>query len=368
MADLEENAVIEPPEVTTRESVGDDVRAAWEQHSKDVAENLSNTPAESAADKAERLRDERGKFVAADKNKVEPGAAPEVTIDADRVPGKENQPSTAGDLPKTWSADAKAEWSKLPPAVQQAVLKRESEIDAGGRQWSEQKRSYEQALAPVHTLAQQYQMPHADVVARLVSVEQRLADPAQAPQVINELIHAYLTAKGIRFAPATQTNGNQQPQSPQAVQFDPNRLIQTLEQRFDQKLQAREEQQRASAEVQTILGDFGSQKDAAGNLKYEHFGDRSVKVRMGHLLENGEATSMEDAYDQAIWSLPTIRSKLTAQAAAPVNGRAQTARARSAAVSLNGAPRGAAPIPRGNGSNGSVVDDVRAAFAQHSGN
>lgn len=366
MADLEENAVTEQPEVTTRESVGDDVRAAWEQHSKDVAENLSNTPAESAADKAERLRDERGKFVA--KDKVEPAAAPEVTTDAGRPTEQLVQQSSANVPPKGWSADEKAMWSKLPPAIQAAVSRRENEATEGGRQWSEQKRSYEQALAPVHSLAQQYQMPHADVVARLVSVEQRLADPSQAPQVISELIDAYLTKKGIRFAPATQTNGNQQPQSPQAVQFDPNRLIQTLEQRFDQKLQAREEQQRASAEVQTILGDFGSQKDAAGNLKYEHFGDRSVKVRMGHLLENGEATSMEDAYDQAVWSLPTIRSKLTAQAAAPVNGRAQTARARSAAVSLNGAPRGAAPIPRGNGSNGSVVDDVRAAFAQHSGN
>lgn len=357
MADLEE---LQPPEVSQRESVQDDVRAAFEQHSSNIAEKLiSAKDTETPAEKADRLRDETGKFVAKDKTVERPEAAPEQFTDADRREEKPAAPSTAGGPPTSWSAGEKAEWLKLPPAVQQAVIRRETEIDSGGRQWSEQRKGYEQALAPVNELANQYQMPANEVVARLVSVEKRLGDPRQAPQVIAELAQAY----GVDLR--SLTTGSQQPAAHQAPNLDPQQLFQMLDQRVEQRMTEAEAKRRQDAETQGILGDFATQRDASGNPKYPHFEDAKVKVRMGRLLESGDATSMEDAYDQAVYSIPTIREQLIASMAAPKPG--QVNKARSAAISLKGSPRGQMPAGRSE-SKGSVLDDVRSAWSDVMGN
>jgi hypothetical protein len=96
---------------------------------------------------------------------------------------------------------------------------------------------------------------------------------------------------------------------------------------------------------------------------HEHF--PAVKQLMGHLMKSGQAADMQDAYDKAIWATPSIRSQLMA----PVVDKGRTDKARKAAgTTLRGVPGNQAPIKRDTGSvNGSVIDDVRAAFQQLSG-
>ena len=349
MADLEDLSRANSIPAEDRDNVLDDVRAAFNEH-KELAEKLVNSPPaeESAADKAERLRDEHGKFVAKPTVEQQPeGAAPEPKItDADPVPGKIEQPSNAAELPKTWSADAKAEWSKLPPAVQQAVLKREAEMDAGGRQWSEQRQTYERVLSPVAELSRQNGLSTEEGLQRLLSVEHRLQ--TDGPNMIRELAQAY----GVDLA--ALANGTQQPPTQRAApQFDPNQIPILVNHTLQQELARRDEQ----AALQTQISTFASQPG------HEHF--EAVKVKMGRLLETGEATSLQDAYDQAVWANPSTRATLqAAQQSAP--SAEKNAKARKAAVSINGSPRGAAPVNRVNG-NGTIEDDVRAAWAQHSG-
>lgn len=348
-----------PDSTNLRESVTDDVRAAFDHHTADVADKLANSTEETAAERTERLRNERGQFVKQDKVETQT-AAPDKTTDADRPAEQAASPSTANGPPSSWSAGAKTEWSKIPPSVQAEVIRRESEINEGGRQWSEQKRNYEQALSPVAALAQEYQMPVGDAIQRLVNVERRIADPRQASTVIRELAQAY------HVDLAALINGSQQPASGAPPTFDPNQFFQTVDQRLEQRLNEHEQERQRAAETQGIITSFESEKDANGKLVHEHFD--SVKVLMGNLLKSGQASDMQDAYDKAIWATPETRAKLIAAQTAAVPDRARVDKAKRAAVSLNGAPRGT-PINRQvNGSAGSVMDDVRAAVAAHSGN
>ena len=348
MVDLENEV---PLDQSTRESVSDDVRAAFELHSKDLGDKLADMPAadETATEKADRLRNERGQFVAKDQVEQPAGAPDPKITDADPSVDKQAQPSTAPvSIPTSWSADAKAEWSKLSPAVQQAVLKRETEINEGGRQWSEEKQRYETALAPVAELSRQNGITTEDGLQRLLTVEYRLK--ADGPRMIAELANAY----GVDLA--ALVNGTQQPfPQPQAIQqFDPN----TIPQIVNQAIAEREQQGRLSQTIEQ----FSTAKDQTGQPLHPHF--EALKARMALLLKNEEANDLQDAYDQASWSNPDIRAQLQQAATPQAVQRTQVARSRAAAITPKGAPRGAPPVSR-SGSAGSVIDDVRAAFEQH---
>jgi hypothetical protein len=104
----------------------------------------------------------------------------------------------------------------------------------------------------------------------------------------------------------------------------------------------------------------------------EHY--QEVKPLMQILLEKGQASDLQDAYDKALWATPELRTKvLEAQRAEEEQKRLATQQAKvekktkAANASLSGAPHGAAavpPRPAGNrGQFGDVADDVRAAVA-----
>ncbi len=346
MADEPELQTLETPE---RESVADDVRAALEQVSKaDLGEQLIKEPPanETESQKADRLRDESGKFVRADK--VVAQSAPKPITDADPAQGNSVAPSSALEVPKTWSAEAKTEWLKLSPAVQQAVLKRETEIDAGGRQWSEQRQAYERVLSPVAELSKANGLSVEDGITRLLTVENRLA--SDGPNMIRELAAAY----GVDLT--ALVNGTPQPEKQSAApQFDPNVIPQIIDQRLNEALTERDQITALKQEISTFSAAPG----------HEHFAD--VQVLMGHLLKSGQASDMQEAYDKAVWATPSVREKLlAAQTAQNPAKDANAIRRKAGGVSLNGAPRGQAPVNRQQ-TNGTVLDDVRAAVEQHGG-
>jgi len=322
-----------------------DVLAAFEKL-RDEPPTPEPAAASSEADASpERLRNERGQFTKADGAETPAAVAAEPVPDADPSPDKPEQPSTAVEHPKTWSADAKAEWSKLPPAVQQAVLKRETEIDAGGRRWSEEKRQYDDVLNPVRGLASRHGVDERETINRLLSANDWLErDPAGA-------IRAFAQAYGVDLSAPSNSNAQPQPQADPnfaRLQNEVTGLRQTI-------------QQRETAEAASAIEGFAT---APG---HEHF--EAVKARMGQLIGSGQANSLEEAYEQAIWSNPAIRPQLiAAQTAQVANERraadqAAVAKAKSGALSLSGSPAGAgAPVVRPQ--YDTVEDAARAAYRQ----
>lgn len=320
-----------------------DVRAAMEQLASPEAAQSDAVVAETEAEKADRVRNERGQFTKA--NEVATGDPAKTVSDADPAQDKIVQPSTAAEPPTSWSADAKAEWSKMSPAIQQAVLKRESEINEGGQRWSEEKRHYEGILAPVRAVAQRNGVDEKEGLNRLLAANDYLErDPENA---IRWLAQSY----GVDLSKEPSNQNHQPMADPMVAQL--HQKVSSLESTLAERQQA---------ETLATIQAFAT---APG---HEHF--EAVKVKMGHLMASGQASDLQDAYDQAVWATSSVREKLLAAQTAEVDANRkakETAeRARRGAISVAGSPSAGA-VPQPKREYETVEDAARAAWAQHAG-
>jgi hypothetical protein len=125
--------------------------------------------------------------------------------------------------------------------------------------------------------------------------------------------------------------------------------------------------------VETVA-QWGSEKGTDGNLMRPYFAElgRGILPYIQQVkAENPNATHpqvLAEAYERACWGTPAVRAKLIAaqDAVRLAEARKDAARAKGAAVSVDSeAPGPGATVPK-NESKGSVRDDLRAAFQQHS--
>jgi len=293
---------------------------------------------EKAADG--RVRGPDGKFIA---------KAPEMVQDTPDQPSEavaDPAAKLAIRAPASWSPAAKATFDKLPPEVQQAVAKREQEIDHGLRRKSEEVKRYEpleQVLAPRRAQWAAQGMDEVHAVKTLLAAQDLLEkNPMQG---LEFLARSY----GVNLNTA-QPQG--QPHQAQPAR-DSHPEIAALKQQL-QVLQS----QVQTAQTAPIVSQIDAFQNDPANLYFEN-----VRDDMAVLLHNGKASDLKEAYEMACWMRPDIRPFLqTAQApAAPVQDKA--AQARRAAVSVTGSP-GQTRIPK---SNGSIEDDIRAAFEEVAG-
>lgn len=358
--------------VSDRDAVNDDVRAAIAQLSGDepvaaeIPEPLAGTatvtePAAAPAKDATRGPD--GKFLPKAASEAAPAkAAPDTKLPAPEDPTKAStEPSKAAVAPPvSWAADAKAQWAALPPAIQQAVLKRETEASNGFAQYSEKTKAYERALAPLAQEAQRRGLSVEDGIQRLLDGERfLLQQPAQAILWLAQKHGLNLTELASN-PPAPQT-----PVRSEAIPPEFMRHVSSLEDRLngffmDQNMSA----------VQQFAAD----------PKNAHYAD--VEDQLPGIMQMMAAQDpslkgvplLQKAYEHAVWLNPDVRDRLIAERAAQTQQQAtqkvaqKASQATRAAVSIKGAGGDAKPPPpkTTNGSGGSVYDDVRAAIAQHS--
>lgn len=329
-----------PASTTEERPVRAAVLKAFEKHgvptqghgdiAPDVAE-IVNT--ERAPDS--RARDDKGRFAptAAEKAAEQAKAAPITDLDATAKPTAAVQ--TVGDAPAGWSAEGKSAWKalatalpSLPPeaqaavaAVQAAAMKREETASNGSRQWSEEKRRYEETIAPIAEAARSRGIETKEAINRLLTAQNHLdRDAANAIRWLAQSYGVDLTQLAIN--PDYRAPGRQTPQ-PQQQPVDDR----TIEQKVSEVIEQRE--------LQREIADFAKNKP--------HF--EAVKGHMQALLQSGAATDLEDAYDQAIWAKKDLRSQLLAEhAGSNTDPKQQEAakvqKARSAAVSLKGTGSG----------------------------
>lgn len=361
MSDLGQSAAQE----IAPDNVGNDVRAAIEE----LKVGSTEPKLDVVIDKGEvgRVRDETGKFAKADTApkretltlpdkdagvKADPAQQLGVVPPDPAVPVEPPKPSI--EPPKGWSAEAKAKWTEVPEFAQRESARREDELTKKLFQHDE-TRDFGKKLQDIANpylpimRAEGADIPRAFENYLQTSFALRQGTPMQKALAL----HAIAQQFNVDLSLPQQQGGV----DPRYVQLE--RQIADLTQRLsgqDQERQQREQDQtlRQIAEFSTAPG-------------HEHF--EKVKVRMGTLLETGEAKDMEDAYQQAIWSHPEIRTSLMAsqtkaaedQRTADLKAKADAARA--AAVSVKGAPGGSRPL-NGAQSHGSIADDLRAAVAE----
>jgi hypothetical protein len=250
--------------------------------------------------------------------------------------------------PASWSPAAKATFDKLPPEVQQAVAKREQEIDHGLRRKSEEVKRYEpleQLIAPRRALWAAQGMDEASAIKTLLAAQDLLErDPKQG---LEFLARSY----GVNIASLSAQPQGQPYQAQPAPDSHPE--IAALKQQL-QVLQS----QVQTAQTAPIVSQIEAFQNDPANLYFEN-----VRDDMAVLLNNGKASDLKEAYDMACWMRPDIRPFLQTPQASAVPVQDKAAQARKAAVSVTGSP-GQTAIRK---SNGSIEDDIRAAFEEVAG-
>lgn len=350
-----------------------------------VADAAGKTGAPDAAvstAEGERARGPDGKFIPKDSktDAVPAKAAPDQKSAAPKVAdtkqpstdtatkASEAQPSTAANAPPVgWTADAKAEWDSLSPAIKAAVLKREVEISSGGRQWSDEKRRYEEIVAPVRQAASRRGITEAEGIQRLMAAQDRLdRNPAEAIQWLAGAYNVPITVNG------QQPNGSQPADGSSRTEsaFDP-RTLSPLLSPIQQQLAAIQARFAADDQRQTDMTLQRVQAFAA-DPAHAHFDAVSDELMaMLPILkgQNPHATPeqlLQDAYDRAVYANPGTRAAVEAQRVADADAKrradnsAAVNKAKLAASSIRGTPP--TGLPNG-GAKDSIREELEAAFA-----
>lgn len=257
------------------------------------------------------------------------------------------RPSSPSDL----DCRCKSKFAQLDPDVQQEVLRREREIEAGKQQWDTKAEAFNKldaVIAPVRDRLTMSGLTPDTYIAALVRADEMLRGPQQI-QAIQMLAQQYgINLGAISGGPQAQPQQWQPDPQYQALQSQ----FQQLQARLDQDAQAKQEQdhQATLARIEAFASD-------PANIYFDN-----VRGEMAALIQSGAAKDLPDAYDMAIHARPDIRQLLAAAAAS----KAQTAPTRPNGLSVTGAQRGAAKA-NGTPSTGNVEDDVLAAFREVEG-
>ena len=307
----------------------------------------------------DRKRDEKGRFAKAEAEKAEAEAKKLASQPAPAgekpTPEKPAAPSPSTPrAPQSWKPDAREEWSKLTPRVQQEVIRREGEVQRALQESSEARQGYQkykEATAPFENMIRAEGGDTLQAVQGLLQTAHmlRTAPPHIRAQGIARMVQSFLPGReGLELL--DQALSGQAPQQAQPQQFRDPRLDGLLAQLEQQKqAQAAKQQEEAAKAVQEV-----SQE--------EFFED--VRQDMADLVEvaqkRGVVLPLKDAYNRAVALHPTI-SKVLAQreAAQRAAGASPAQRARAAGSSVKSSP---VIVPKGDRAVGDMRADLEAAM------
>lgn len=254
-----------------------------------------------------RARDERGRFASGGQDEAEiPAVEAPTPAEAeitDRDGETADEPAGAQPLspPDRWSADDKAKFAALPREAQEIVLQRERDVERHLTQKSQEaaelKKQYERldsVIAPYRQALAERGLDEAGYVSRLIDLDRQAStDPAGFVRWFAQQYNVDLGGK--------PPEGGEQ----SVVQSLQSEIVQ-LKQQLGSKVEGLERQftQKQQSEIRGQIDAFKSQPGR------EHFD--SVRGQMAALMQSGQAQSLEQAYDMAIWANPEVRAQLMA--------------------------------------------------------
>jgi hypothetical protein len=350
------------PEVEEEVSVRDDLAAAFQAD----AESQGAPPAPDAAvtepkpaeapvhPNTEPARDSAGKFAKtaeAGQTKVEP-VKPQVGVE----PLKE-----AIVPPASWSAAAKTKFATLDPDVQQEVLKRERDVTDGLAQRQQRDERFNRLDSLLAPRRERFQLAGLD---EFQAVQALFAAQDFLERTPREGI-AYLARQyGVdlrSFAQGVPAQTAQPPLHPAIQQLLTK--VQTLE-----SAQAQQQTAQHQAATSHFVSEVQSFRTDPKNLYFDNVADD-----MAVLLQSGRASTLQDAYDRAVWANPETRplvqqsTEAAREADRQAAARAKAERARHASGSVTGSPTPGSSPTRGQSPTSSVADDLRDSFRELAG-
>ncbi len=328
-------------------------------------------------DGAAAAEGERRQGAAAAVSQQAPAGAVAEPSGASQAAAQGGQPGAQVDAtlaPQSWSAAAKAEWTKLAPTIRNEIARREADIHRTlSRQ--DEERSFGKQFSEVA-------QAHADVINRSGVAPIRIFQDflgimkvlggndanSKAALIRDVAIRNGLDLRALAGLPQ-QPQGAQNPNAPatpQAGAQGPGSVIPpaiaTMANEWNQfkAQQQREAQERTQREQQQTLDEI-----VAFRAKPEARFFDAVKDQMVALLQVGAVATLEDAYNQAIWTRPDIRAVLqqeeTAKAQTAEKARLRALAARQKGGSVRG---GSGSVAAGAESGRSLREELQANFAE----
>lgn len=282
--------VLQNEEGAESSSGGFDMESAVDEISNDLFGTSEDADEQEELDERSQDDGEEKAAVPASKESGEPSGDKGEPADAEK---QADQADKSTVVPKTWKPEAAAEWEKIPPVVQQEILRRESDIFRGIEQYK--------VAANFGTTVNQIISPYAESIRSrggdaLQHVQQLLeadkvlssADNEQKVQYFLEIAKQY----GVNF-------------TADEVSFESETVKALRNELNEVKSHMTSQQQLVESERRTkVLSEITAFESDPAN---EHF--QLVGNDMAVLLQSGAAKDLRDAYDKAVWANPVTRAK-----------------------------------------------------------
>lgn len=302
-------------ETTEETSLADDIRASMQELGQD-----DTTTTDVVENKDEKARDESGKFTKKEEVKDEvkkevkepvhtpPNEPISEKLPVEKQPETEKEPLLTQDkAPIGWGPKARERWAEIPKDLRDEIVRREDASAQGVRQLHEQfqpARQFVESLGPFIQEAIQNNTHPAEYIGRVMTAEKRLRVGTDQERfgALVEIAEGYGIPLRQIINDAVGRDVVQLPQKPQI----PADVQRELEENRRFRAQYEQQQKQAPAEHPEITA---FRKDPEN----KYFDD--VREIMADIMERpGNAQmSLKDAYNEALWHHPEIRSIIMEQ-------------------------------------------------------
>lgn len=332
------------------------------------------------AGQTDRARDNYGRFVA--KDRVEPGEAeppapsPEKPITETQTRTEPAPEGSSTQVPEHWSAELKADFSKLQPEGQRILLNRHREMEADYTRKSQAMSgavNFTQALTPVFTDPEISGSLQREGINAVQAIQQwaTFHKQAMSPDVRNRINLLVDLSQRMGLDPA-RLFASQSPQpvpglkpedqNDPAIRYFADHLgrtsseISALKNQLEQMRQS-EAQQREQESLQATrwnIDQFAAEKGPNGQPLRPFFDD--VIGDIIELFKANPERDMQEAYEKAIWANSEVRARMLAAQHQQAQNQNSVDKARQAA---RGNTRGlTSPVSKPNAKtgNGSLRD------------
>jgi hypothetical protein len=329
--EVEEQVIEEQPK-SMDDTIRETLRGLKESGIEPVAEEAPLAPEE----KAQKLRDEQGKFKA-----EQAEAATDVV---------EQAPVDLPKAPNTWKKEAQEKWASADPVIRAEVERREADFFRGIEQYksaAQFAQSIEKVLTPHLQTIQSLGITPDVAIGELMAADHKLryGSPEEKNAYFASLAQSYgIDLGNVQAMPAVDLNIS-------ALQ----RQVQQLQGHIqNQQLMGKQK------EEESYINEINSFK---ADPKHSHF--ESVRGHMSALLQAGQAKDLADAYEQATYANPATRAAVLAeQQAAAKAEAAKKAQAAKEAASVNVRARPSMPVSQ---PIGTMDETIRATLRRMQG-
>ena len=306
-----------------------------------------------------RARDQSGRFAKGEgksEAKGEVTAKPsEVTAKSGEVAAKSGevasqtsseQPINPDEPPARLSAEAKAQWGALPPAVKADVHRTIREMQGGIEKYRTEATRWQTDVAPYETLAQQYGMDIKGVLADYEGMARMMA--TNPVQVFDTLAKRHgFTLQDVAANVLGQDLDDYAKQTSQEI-------ARLQQENMELKRQTQTYTQRQQQEVQSFITDFAVKNPRYGELEPQIAGI----LRSGLVTATEPRMRLQEAYEIADRLKPAPRTAPAPQTPAIAD---QT---RKGQLSITGAP-GSGSNPANRKTPASAREALDRAFDQY---